>query len=227
MSESAPETSGGGGNVFTRKMGPLPLWGWMAVGLLLAVGFYLFSKNKSANSQTQSTTTNNTPGGVDSSLVPQFINQVYDQDTPPTAPNVTVNNTIPTPPSPTSPPPPTHSGGGNTGGSTSNTGGGGTAAPKTPANEVLTKGHVISPNPHKAIVGWTSSGVGASGATQLRVTLNGPGHKNQVRYIPATATTATFEGLEPGHTYVAEVDPIDARGQAVGGPNHITFITSK
>ena len=44
------------------------------------------------------------PGGVDASLVPQFINQVYDQDQPPQAPNVTVNNQIPSPPTVVIPP---------------------------------------------------------------------------------------------------------------------------
>ena len=117
MSESAPERTGGGGNVLTRKVGPLPMWGWMAVGLLIAGLYYLYNKNKSSNSTAQTTATNNTPGGVDSSLVPQFINQEYVNTTPPAAPNVTVNNTVPIPPPPappsvTIPPPP--STGGNT-----------------------------------------------------------------------------------------------------------------
>jgi hypothetical protein len=107
VSESAPE-SGGGGNVFTRKLGPLPMWGWMGIVALIAVLYYLFRKNQAANSAAsaaQTPATNNTPGGVDSSLVPQFVNQVYNQETPPPAPNVTVNNTTTTPP-PVTPPPP-------------------------------------------------------------------------------------------------------------------------
>ena len=110
MSESAPE-GGGGGSFFTRKAGPLPMWGWMAiVGVLVLVyAYYKKSKNATA-ATTQSTATNNTPGGVDSSLVPQFINQTYTQETPPAAPNVTVNNTVPNePPDVTTiniPPPP-------------------------------------------------------------------------------------------------------------------------
>jgi LysM repeat protein len=103
MSESAPERTGGGGNVLTRKVGPLPMWGWMAVGLLIAGLYYLYNKNKSSNSTAQTTATNNTPGGVDSSLVPQFINQEYVNTTPPAAPNVTVNNTVPIPPPPAPP----------------------------------------------------------------------------------------------------------------------------
>jgi hypothetical protein len=104
MSESAPERSSGG-NAFTRKVGPLPLWGWMAIIAVVAFAYSYYKKSKatsSAGTSTASTTTavgsNNTPGGVDSSLVPQFINQTYNQETPPAAPNVTVNNTLPAPP---------------------------------------------------------------------------------------------------------------------------------
>jgi hypothetical protein len=102
---TTPDNSGGGGgNVFTRKVGPLPMWGWMGIALLLAVGYYLWHKNQSSSSTSssaQTAATNNTPGGVDSSLVPQFINQTYTQTTPPPAPNVTItdsgNTTAPAP----------------------------------------------------------------------------------------------------------------------------------
>jgi hypothetical protein len=60
---------------------------------------------------------------------------------------------------------------------------------------------------------------------QIHVTVAGPGFKNWSRKIPGTATTATIEALQPGHTYVANVTPVGSNGQAVGGPNHITFIT--
>jgi hypothetical protein len=84
------------------------MWAWMAIALVVAVGYY-FVKKKSSGATTSSTAqtaaTNNTPGGVDSSLVPQFVNQTYNQETPPAAPNVTVNNTIPTPPTVATPTP--------------------------------------------------------------------------------------------------------------------------
>lgn len=76
------------GNVFTNKIGPLPVWGWMAIGLLLALFYYLYKKN-SATSGGRSASTVNTPGGVDSSLVPQFVNQTYTTVTPPSAPPMT------------------------------------------------------------------------------------------------------------------------------------------
>lgn len=88
------------------------MWAWMGIALAIAIVFYLYKKHQSASSNSTSSAQNssaaggvNSPGGVDASLVPQFVNQVYNQETPPTAPNVTVNNTIPTPPPVTTPPP--------------------------------------------------------------------------------------------------------------------------
>lgn len=119
MSETSVESSrssgGGSGNFFTRKMGILPVWAWAAIVLGLVFAYSEYKKNKAGattSTTTQSAATNNTPGGVDSSLVPQFINQTYENVTPPAAPNVTVNNTLPPdndtpPPATTTPPPPT------------------------------------------------------------------------------------------------------------------------
>lgn len=92
------------GGFFTRKMGPLPVWGWAAIvfGLILIYSLYKGNKSK----QAQSASTVNQPGGVDASLVPQFINQTYDNDQPPTAPNVTINNQVPLPPTTVERPPP-------------------------------------------------------------------------------------------------------------------------
>lgn len=201
MSESAPETrsSGGGGNVFTRKLGPLPMWGWMAIALLLALFYYLYKKNQSGSSSsgaTSSPSTVNTPGGVDASLVPQFVNQTYVENTPPAAPAAT--------PAATTTPP----------------------VANTPLNEILQAGHVINPAAGKTEVGWTIKQQSPN-ATQLQVVVNGPGIKNQTRYIPASATTATIENTQPGHTYDVAVTPVDAQGQAVGGPNNINVVTAK
>lgn len=101
MSEQTTSTSTSRpkGNVLTKPMGPLPMWGWMAIiaGIAVLYSFYKKSKGTTSASQ-QSASTVDQPGGVDSSLVPQFINQTYNQETPPAAPNVTVNNTVPVPP---------------------------------------------------------------------------------------------------------------------------------
>jgi hypothetical protein len=85
MSEAAPESSGGG-NVFTRKMGPLPLWAWLGLATLVAVGYYMYSKNKSASSTSNPASTGGSAGTVDQSLVPQFVNQTYVENNPPSAP---------------------------------------------------------------------------------------------------------------------------------------------
>lgn len=86
---------GGGGNVFTRKIGPLPMWGWMGIALAIALAYYFLHKKNTASTQAAAAT--NTPGGTDSSLVPQFVNQTYTNVQPPAAPNVTVNNNEPAP----------------------------------------------------------------------------------------------------------------------------------
>jgi hypothetical protein len=107
VSETAPEKTsaggggGGGGSTFTRKLGPLPLWAWMGIGLAIGLVYYMWKKDKSsATSATSTGTTAGTTsagGSVDSSLIPQFVNQTYESTTPAPAPNVTVNNQIPAP----------------------------------------------------------------------------------------------------------------------------------
>lgn len=103
---SMPEQPSSGGNVFTRKLGPLPMWAWMAIALVLAVVYYLYKKHTESAAATSTGasstggTAANTPGGVDASLVPQFVNQTYTNSTPPAAPSVTVNNTVPAPATP-------------------------------------------------------------------------------------------------------------------------------
>jgi LysM repeat protein len=115
MSQMQTESTApqGGGNVFTRKLGPLPMWAWMGIALAVAIVYYLYKKKTGSSNTSQNSAQNsslNTPGGVDASLVPQFVNQVYNQETPPVAPNVTVTNNLPpdndTQPTGTQPPPP-------------------------------------------------------------------------------------------------------------------------
>lgn len=110
MSEQTVQTSTSRpkSNVFTKKIGPLPMWSWMAILLVAVVLYSFYKKSSGANSAANSAAAQaagNAPGGVDASLVPQFINQTYDNDQPPAAPSITVNNQIPTPPTTTSGPP--------------------------------------------------------------------------------------------------------------------------
>lgn len=86
MSEQAPESEGApqrssGSGVFARKLGPLPLWAWMGIGLAAALGYYYFRTNKASAAATQTAASQS--GTTDSSLVPQFVNQTYVSGAPP------------------------------------------------------------------------------------------------------------------------------------------------
>lgn len=103
MSEQAPETPGrgtrGGSNMFTQKIGPLPMWAWVGIAAaILVVWRYMAAKNASAasNASTAAATTA-------ADQVPQFVNQTYTTVTAPGSPGTT-----PTPaPTPTPTPTPT------------------------------------------------------------------------------------------------------------------------
>lgn len=96
MSETTPEKpSSSGGNVFTRKLGPLPMWVWMLIALVVAVGYhYLTAKKSTASTSATGGSTGSASGTTDQSLVPQFVNQVYDQSSPTPAPSIPSTITI-------------------------------------------------------------------------------------------------------------------------------------
>lgn len=88
--DDAPGGGDAGGNIFTRKLGPLPMWAWMGIGLGGALAFTSWSRNKkaAADAKDKSTsgtlpTTQTASGSTPASLIPQFVNQVYTQGTPP------------------------------------------------------------------------------------------------------------------------------------------------
>jgi LysM repeat protein len=96
MSETAPERPArGGGNVFTTKLGPLPMWAWAAIASAVLIG-WAYYRNKQAASATAA---NSSAGAsTPASDIPQFVNQTYTTVTPPTvtAPT-TVNVSTPAP----------------------------------------------------------------------------------------------------------------------------------
>ena len=98
---AAPAAGGGkqGGNVFTRKIGPMPMWAWVAIISVVLIG-YAYYRNKQSAAAASTTAT-----GTDASQVPQFVNQTYTSVTPPTA-------GPPGPTGPAGPPGPTGGGGG-------------------------------------------------------------------------------------------------------------------
>lgn len=97
MSEqpSAPPARSSGGNVFTNKIGPLPMWAWVGIAAAILVIWRVMAGKKSASSQ--ATTTPSTPADQ----VPQFVNQTYVSTTAPGAPSGTTP--VPSPSTPTPP----------------------------------------------------------------------------------------------------------------------------
>jgi hypothetical protein len=85
--------SGGGNLGFLKKpVGPLPLWVWLVLGLFGALGYYVWAKHNAA-SKTSSTNTSTGTDTTDSSLIPQFVNQVYTGNNPPESPPLTTQPT--------------------------------------------------------------------------------------------------------------------------------------
>jgi hypothetical protein len=91
----------------------------------------------------------------------------------------------------TNPTPITTPGGGGTGGNT----------PKG-ATPVVSGGHVVSVNATRAVVAWN-----ATNATTFKVKITGPGKINGFTNT-INGKTASYSGLESGHTYTVNVQPI-------------------
>ncbi len=95
-----PSKKGGnsGSTILTRQMGPLPLWAWMVLGLVGILGISYFKARKGSSSAGSNT--------VPTGSIPQFVNQVYTNPTPPGddddkntwKPSPTPPITTPTPP---------------------------------------------------------------------------------------------------------------------------------
>jgi hypothetical protein len=69
-------------NLFTRKIGPLPMWAWTGIILVPIIIYAVIEHKKSAASAADTTAADST----DASQVPQFVNQTYTNPTPPSAP---------------------------------------------------------------------------------------------------------------------------------------------
>lgn len=87
---------GGGGNIFTRKLGPAPVWLWMAALLGALLAWSSYRKNKTAQATPADTT-----GADTSAQTPPIIIQNYPPATAPGPAGTTA--TIPGPPAPAIP----------------------------------------------------------------------------------------------------------------------------
>jgi len=74
----APEPAARRGNVFTRRIGPLPMWVWLVIVAVIVIGWAYWRSRQSAGQTSTSTAT-----GTDASQVPQFVNQTYTTVQPP------------------------------------------------------------------------------------------------------------------------------------------------
>lgn len=102
MTQPAPSGGKSGGSTFTRKLGPLPMWAWLAIGTGLLVIIYTWKQNKAAATAATDTSTADT--STADSQIPQFINQTYVTNTPPSqtaAPPTTPTTTTPSTPTTT------------------------------------------------------------------------------------------------------------------------------
>lgn len=74
---------GSGSGTFTRKLGPLPMWAWLAIGTGLLVIVYTWKKNQAASSGNNSTDSEAATQSESDNQIPQFVNQTYVQNYPP------------------------------------------------------------------------------------------------------------------------------------------------
>lgn len=82
MAASDPQqATGGGGNMLTRKLGPLPTWGWLAIVTVLFAAYYLYQKHKQASSASQGSGASPTTGEA---FVPEFV--INNDEEPPGGP---------------------------------------------------------------------------------------------------------------------------------------------
>lgn len=70
----------GGGNVFTRHIGPLPMWAWTAIVGAVIVGWAWYKNRQGASSGSSQSSS------AGASQVPEFVNQTYTTVQPPSAP---------------------------------------------------------------------------------------------------------------------------------------------
>lgn len=199
MSEQAPErvaapsrAGGGGGNVFTNRIGPLPMWAWLGIAAGILVVWRVMAAKSSAASTAASAGTS-TPADQ----VPQFVNQTYVSTSAPLAAQGAAPVASPTTPTPAGQPGPT------------------TAMPPTPTTPMQTVAAAASRI--ASVTGLRSTGAGStnvqlawnpvSGAQryQVRVTYQ----DKVVKTAFTNGTSYNVTGLSPNRTYGLHVVAIN------------------
>jgi len=97
MTEAPQAPAGRKENVFTHKIGPLPMWGWLAIAGGGLVAWRLYSNRGGQNSAAQNGAT--APDSTAANTVPQFVNQTYVSTSAPAGTGGTA--AVPTNPAPT------------------------------------------------------------------------------------------------------------------------------
>lgn len=193
MSEQPPERpaapsrgkSGGKLGLFKERIGPLPMWVWVAIiaALLIAWRLYADKKNKSAAS-----TTATGDGSAGADQVPEFINQTYTTVTAPASQPPPTGNPPAHAPTPTPP-----SSGGKTGG------------PTAPGMPVVKPGRATS----SSIAGTWAKVAGAT-SYHWRVTYQ----DKLIKQGTTSSPNVTVSGLDPDHTYTLHVAAVGPGGSS-------------
>jgi hypothetical protein len=78
-----PSPASGGGSkfgLFTEKIGPLPMWAWVAIIAVVLIGWRVWKSRQAGSASTASSASSDTTAA---DTVPQFVNQTYVSATPP------------------------------------------------------------------------------------------------------------------------------------------------
>jgi hypothetical protein len=97
--------------------------------------------------------------------------------------------------------------------------GGGTTVKPGGTTPTVSGGHVVSVSATRAVVAWTGTG-----ASSWQVKITGPGKING-QSDKVTKPEADYAGLQAGHDYTVEVQPL-INGKAAGTPGEIEFKTT-
>lgn len=85
QANSGPNPQQTQGEGWRDKIGPLPVWGWLLIGVAVLGGIYLWQRSRNSSSNSSSST--NTSAETSASQIPQFVNQTYTSVVPPEASN--------------------------------------------------------------------------------------------------------------------------------------------